>query len=132
MKSTHQALRRTPNLFLALLKFSHFSTTLWRGYRGQMLHYLNELFGGCPGQTLHYFNELFAGYLGHMCTKWNCRAVMRSGSVYLYDAAACTLHDCFILKREDALRFVVILLIYIKRVMRDPCGFRWGCPAVRN
>ena len=39
----------------------------------------------------------------------------------------CTI--CFILKREDAGRFVVI---YIKRVMGDPCGFKWGCPAVRN
>ena len=52
---------------------------------------------------------------------------MRSGSVCLYDTAACTLHDCFILKREDAGRFVVI---YIKRVMGDPCGYRWGCLAV--
>ena len=64
-----------------------------------MLHYFNELFGGYPGQMLHYFH-----------------AVMRSGSVCLYDAAACTLHDCFILKKEDAVRFVVI----IERVMGVP------------
>ena len=123
MKSTHQALRRTPNLFSALLKFSHLTTTLWCGYRGQMLHYFNE-FGGYPGQMLHYFNELFGGYLGHVCTKWNCRAVMRSGSVYLYDTSACTLHDCFILKREDAVRFVVIY----KKGYGSPCGLKWGVP----
>ena len=58
--------------------------------------------------------------LGTVCTpKWNCRAVMWSGSVCLYDTAACTLHDCFILKKEDAARFVVI---YKK-------GY-WGVPAV--
>ena len=77
---------------------------------------------------LHYFNELFGGYLGHMCTKWNCRAVMRSGSVCFHDTAACTLHDCFILKREDAVRFVVIY----EKGYGGPCGVKWGCPAVRN
>ena len=45
--------------------------------------------------------------LGTVCAKWNCRAVMRSGSV-CYDTAARTLRDCFILKKEDAVRFVVI------------------------
>ena len=128
MKSTHQALRRTPNLFSAFLKFSHLPATLWCGYRGQMLHYSNELFGGYRGQMLHYFNELFGGYLAHMCTKWNCKAVVRSGSVCLYDTAACTLHDCFILKREGAVRFVVIY----KKGYGGPCGFEWGCPVVRN
>ena len=81
-----------------------------------MLHYFNE-FGGYPGQMLLYFND-FGGYLGHMYTKWNCRAVMLSGSVCLYDTVACTLHDCFILKKEDAVRFVVIY----KKGYGGPCG----------
>ena len=43
---------------------------------------------------------------------------MRSGSVCFYDtAAACTQHDCFILKREDAVRFVVIY----KKDYGGPC-----------
>ena len=46
--------------------------------------------------------------LGTVCAKWNCRAVMQSGSVFLHDIAVCRLHDCFILKKEDAVRFVVI------------------------
>ena len=63
--------------------------------------------------------------LGTVCTpKWNCRAVMRSGSVCLHDTAACTLHDCFILKKEDAVRFVVIY----KQGYGGPCGLRWGVP----
>ena len=56
--------------------------------------------------------------LGTVCAKWNCRAVMRSGSVCLYDAAACTLHDCFILRKVDAVRFVVIH----KNGYGAPCG----------
>ena len=67
--------------------------------------------------------------LGTVCTqKWNCRAVMRSGSVCLHDTAACTLHDCFILKKEDAVRFVLIN----KKGYGGPCGLKGGCPAVRN
>ena len=63
--------------------------------------------------------------LGTVCTPtWNCRAVMRSGSVCLYDTATCTLHDCFILKKEDAVRFVVLT----ERVIRGPCGLKWGVP----
>ena len=54
--------------------------------------------------------------LGTVCAKWNCRAVMQSGS--LYDTAACTLHNCFILKKEDALRFVAIY----KMGYGGPCG----------
>ena len=62
--------------------------------------------------------------LGTVCTpKWNCRAVMRSDSVCLYDTAACTLHDCFILKKEDAVRFVVI---YKMGLNGGPCGLKWG------
>ena len=57
--------------------------------------------------------------LGPVCAKWNCRAVMGSGSVCLDDTAACTLHDCFILKKEDAVRFVVIY----KKGYGGPCGF---------
>ena len=68
--------------------------------------------------------------LGTVCTpKWNCRVVMRSGSVCLYDTAACTLHDCFILKKEDAVRFVVI---YKKGYMGVPAVLNRGGPAVRN
>ena len=44
---------------------------------------------------------------------------MRSGSVCLNDTAACTLHDCFILKKEDAVRFVVIN----NMGYGGPCGF---------
>ena len=63
--------------------------------------------------------------LGTVCTpKWNCRVVMRSGSVCLCDTAACTLHDCFILKKEDAVRFVVIY----KKGYGGPCGLKWGVP----
>ena len=73
-----------------------------------MLHYFNELFGGYPGQMCITSLSDLVDILGTVCTsKWNCRAVMRSGSVCLYDSAACTLHDCFILKKEDAVRFVI-------------------------
>ena len=66
--------------------------------------------------------------LGTMCTpKWNCRAVMRSGSVCLHDTAACTLHDCFILKKEDAVRFVGIY----KKGYGGPCGLKWGGGGLR-
>ena len=68
--------------------------------------------------------------LGTVCTpKWNCRAVMRSGSVCLHDTAACTLHDCFILKKEDAMRFVAIYKKGYGGSLRFKIG---GCPAVRN
>ena len=68
--------------------------------------------------------------VGTVCAKWNCRAVMRSGSVCHYDTAACTLRDCFILKKEDAVRFVVI---YKKGLKWGSLRFKMGgCPAVRN
>ena len=106
----------------------HYFNELFGGYPGQILHYFNELFGGYRGQMLHYFNDLFGGHLGPLCTKWNCKAVVRSGRVCLYDTAACTLHDCFILKREDTVRFVVIY----KKGYGGSSGLKWGCPAVRN
>ena len=53
--------------------------------------------------------------------------VGQSGSVCLYDSAACTLHDCFRLKREDAARFVVIykkgyIWGSLRSKMGVPCG----------
>ena len=105
MKSTHQALKRTQTFFNAfkitppyhvntggylgqmLRYFNEFG-----GYLGQMLHYFNEFGDEYLGQMLHYFNEFGDGYLGQMLHYfnefggvhyWNCRAVMRSDSVYL-------------------------------------------------
>ena len=60
--------------------------------------------------------------LGTVCAKWNCRAVMRSGSECHNDTATCTLHDCFILKKDDAVRFVVIY----DKGYRVPCSLKWG------
>ena len=67
--------------------------------------------------------------LGTVCTpKWNCRAVMRSGSVCLTVLQPVHCIDCFILKKEDAVRFVVIN----NMGYGGPCGLKWGFPAVRN
>ena len=80
-----------------------------------------DILGKCCTTSLSDLVDI----LGTVCTpKWNCRAVMRSGSVCLYDTAACTLHDCFILKKEDAVRFVVIY----NKGYGGPCGLKWGVP----
>ena len=80
-----------------------------------------DILGKCCTTSLSGLVDI----LGTVCTpKWNCRAVMRSGSVCLYDTAACTLHDCFILKKEDAVRFVVIY----NKGYGGPCGLKWGVP----
>ena len=107
MKSTHQALQADPKPFFSTnTKLPHLTTTLKStgGYLGQMLHYFIEFGDGYLGQMLHYFNE-FGGYLGQMCTTG---IVKRScgRAACIFDTAACTLHDCFILKKEDVVRFV--------------------------
>ena len=94
-----------------------------------MLNYFNELFGGYPGQMCITTLSDLVDILGTVCAKWNCRAVMRSGSVCLYDSAACTLHDCFILKKEDAVRFVIFKKAFwgsLRFKKKVPCGLKRG------
>ena len=76
---------------------------------------LVDILGKC---CITSFSDLVV-ILGTVCAKWNCRAIMWSGSVY--DTADCTLHDYFILEKEDAVRFVAIF----KKGYGGRCGLKW-------